>query len=162
MTPALNSTWSTTTPGLAMPAHGSQPARVDRRSRDAVLRERVGEFVGNVFYGTLMKQMRSSTLKGKYFHGGRGEEVFNGQLNMELAKRMGQNVADPVAKQMYESIKRFAEKQNAKPLPRPAGESGIPFVAPKPFEMNDGNAVARGFALEARRAFDLTKDVKRP
>ena len=52
-------------------------------------RKRVGELVGNVFYGTLIKQMQASKLKGTVMHGGRGEEVFGGQLGLELAKRMG-------------------------------------------------------------------------
>ena len=40
------------------------------------LRERVGEIVGQVFFGTLLKQMQASKFKTDYFRGGRGEEVF--------------------------------------------------------------------------------------
>ena len=41
---------------------------------DDELRERVGEFVGGVFYGMLLRELQESKLKGKYMHGGRGEE----------------------------------------------------------------------------------------
>lgn len=70
------------------------------------LREHVGEFVANIFYGTLFRQMQQSNLKGKYLHGGRGEEVFRGQLAMELTRRMGRAPNDPIAQRMYESFAR--------------------------------------------------------
>ncbi|MFH1416789.1 MAG: hypothetical protein ABII12_00670 [Planctomycetota bacterium] len=69
-------------------------------------RKAVGEFVGNVFYGTLLRQIQDSKLKGTYMHGGRGEEVFRGQLNMELAKRMGAAKNDPITERLYASIER--------------------------------------------------------
>ncbi|MGB0716399.1 MAG: rod-binding protein [Phycisphaerae bacterium] len=61
------------------------------------LREAAGEVVGTVFYGTLMKMMRESKLKGEYGHGGRGEEVFSAQLHDQYAREMGgrqQGLAD--------------------------------------------------------------------
>jgi Rod binding domain-containing protein len=51
----------------------------------AKLRAAADEIVGQTFYGTLLRQMRASTLKGKYGHGGRGEEVFQAQLDQILA-----------------------------------------------------------------------------
>jgi Rod binding protein len=81
---------------------------------DTELREIVGEFVGNVFYGTLLRQMDQSTLKGKYMHGGRGEEIFQSQLHMEYAKRLGRAPGDPIADRIYESMtrgRRAAEKR---------------------------------------------------
>ncbi len=76
--------------------------------RSETLRQRVGEFVGNVFYGTLMREMQQSSLKGAYFHGGRGEEAFQGQLGLELAQRMGRAPGDPVADAIYRSLARRA------------------------------------------------------
>lgn len=53
------------------------------------LKEATGQIVGSVFYGTLLKSMRESELKGTYGHGGRGEEVFAAQLHGMWAERMG-------------------------------------------------------------------------
>jgi len=78
--------------------------RGSRKQSD--MRAQVGEFVGNVFYGTLLRQMQASKIKGKYFHGGRGEEVFQAQLGMELAKRMGQAPNDPIANEIYDAFVR--------------------------------------------------------
>ncbi len=85
-------------------------------SPDADLRGIVGEFVGNVFYGTLLRQMEQTTIKGKYMHGGRGEEVFQSQLHMEYAKRLGRAPGDPIADRIYESMtrgKRAAEARSS-------------------------------------------------
>ena len=54
------------------------------------LKEVAGQIVGSVFYGTLLKTMRESELKGAYGHGGRGEEVFAAQLHGMWAERMGE------------------------------------------------------------------------
>jgi peptidoglycan hydrolase FlgJ len=70
------------------------------------LRKKVGEFVGNIFYGTLLRQMQNSKLKGKYFHGGRGEDVFQGQLGMELASRLGRASNNPVVNRLYGEMSR--------------------------------------------------------
>lgn len=53
------------------------------------LRETTGQIVGSLFYGTLLKSMRDSELKGEYGHGGRGEEVFSAQLHGVFAERLG-------------------------------------------------------------------------
>ena len=72
----------------------------------AEFRKAVGEFVGNVFYGTLIKQMQSSSFKTKYMHGGRGEDVFQGQLGIELAQRLGRSANNPIADRMASAMER--------------------------------------------------------
>ncbi len=74
--------------------------------RDGELRQRLGEFVGNIFYGMLIRQMNESGLKGEYFHGGRGEDVFKAQLGMELAQRLGRAANDPITNRLYEAMAR--------------------------------------------------------
>jgi hypothetical protein len=62
------------------------------RTDDAqALRRKIGEFVGLTFFAPMLKQASESKLKGKYGHGGRGEEVFRGQLNELLAQRIGES-----------------------------------------------------------------------
>ncbi len=97
---------STARADLAADSQSQAAGESLKRSSDAgkeALRADVGEFVGNVFYGTLLKAMQDSKLKGSYMHGGRGEEVFRGQLHMELAKRMGQAKNDPIANSLFKA-----------------------------------------------------------
>ncbi|MCP4590813.1 MAG: hypothetical protein GY842_08710 [bacterium] len=62
---------------------------VQRDPRLGQLREVTGQVVGSVFFGTLLKTMRESPLRGSIGHGGRAEEVFASQLDAELASRAG-------------------------------------------------------------------------
>ena len=73
-------------------------------AQDSALRGRIGEFVGVMFYGTMMKMMRNSVVKGQYGHGGRGEEVFQAQLDFELARRMGQSQDNSLTEAVYRSL----------------------------------------------------------
>lgn len=102
----------------------SAAGRIRPGTDDETLRRTVGEFVGGVFYGTILRQMQSSKLKGEYMHGGRGEEVFQGQLGIELAKRMGGSLGDPVSNRMYESFKRHLTKVGESQYRQSVSESG--------------------------------------
>ncbi len=68
------------------------------------LRETTDQVVGSVFYGTLLKTMRAGTMRGKYGHGGRGEEIFAAQLDQLLADRAGAargyDLGDAIVKQL--------------------------------------------------------------
>ncbi len=52
------------------------------------LREVFDQFVGQTFYGQLFKAMRQTVDKPAYFHGGKGEEVFQQQLDQVLGEKM--------------------------------------------------------------------------
>lgn len=107
----------------AMTALEKRSARA-ASSKRADMREKVGDLVGNVFYGTLIRQMQDSKIKGEYFHGGRGEEVFQAQLGMELAKRMGESPNDPMANMIYDAFVRRQGLENGKQK-SPATSVGI-------------------------------------
>ncbi len=83
---------------------GNQTERVKAALKR--LHEASGEIVGQVFYGTLLKQMRESSLKGEYGHGGRGEEAFAGQYHAILADRMGKAPNNRLADAIYEAYER--------------------------------------------------------
>jgi Rod binding domain-containing protein len=55
---------------------------------DPKLREAFGQFVGETFFGQMLKAMRKTQNKPAYFHGGRGEEVFQQQLDQVLAEKL--------------------------------------------------------------------------
>lgn len=65
------------------------------------LRLRFTQFVGETFFGHMIKAMRSTVGKPAYFHGGRGEEVFRGQLDQALAEQMTAASAERFAEPMF-------------------------------------------------------------
>jgi flagellar protein FlgJ len=58
-------------------------------------------FVGEAFFGQMLKAMRSTQGKPAYFHGGHAEEVFRGQLDQALAEVMTEASADTIADPMF-------------------------------------------------------------
>lgn len=56
--------------------------------------EAFNTFVGQTFYGTMLKSMRSTVGKAAYLNGGRAEEVFTQQFDQVLAERLGKTSAD--------------------------------------------------------------------
>lgn len=84
--------------GLARtPAAGAAPA-----AGDAQLRETFDSFVGETFYGLLLKSMRSTLDQPAYFHGGRAEEVFQQQLDQMLSETLSDQSAAQFTQPMYE------------------------------------------------------------
>lgn len=66
------------------------------------LRKQFDSFVGETFYGQLLKSMRSTQGKPAYFHGGRAEEVFQSQLDQTLATELTKASADQFTGPMFE------------------------------------------------------------
>ena len=66
------------------------------------VREVFEEFVGQTFYGQMLSSMRKTLGKPAYFHGGRGEEVFQGQLDQILAERLSEASASQFTGPMFE------------------------------------------------------------
>ena len=69
---------------------------------DAKLKEVFTDFVGQTFFQQMMSAMRKTVDKPAYFHGGRAEEVFQGQLDQVLSERMTEASAEDFANPMYE------------------------------------------------------------
>jgi len=65
------------------------------------LREKFTQFVGETFFGQMLKAMRSTVGKPAYFHGGRAEEVFQGQLDQTLSQHFTEVTADRFAEPMF-------------------------------------------------------------
>lgn len=89
----------------------STPAHADEKQPE--LRELTGKIVGSVFYGTMLKAMRNSSLKGKYGHGGRGEEVFGAQLDSLMAEKLGQRTNGGVAEALFQHLAPQQERIEA-------------------------------------------------
>jgi hypothetical protein len=90
--PSLQSTRPPASAPPAVPASNEAPS----------LREAFDTFVGETFYGTLLKSMRKTLDKPAYFHGGRAEEIFQGQLDQTLAEEMTKANAEHFTGPMFE------------------------------------------------------------
>jgi Rod binding domain-containing protein len=66
------------------------------------LREAFSSFVGEAFYGQMLKSMRSTVGKPAYFHGGQAEETFRSQLDQQLAQELAAETGDRFAGPMFE------------------------------------------------------------
>jgi len=66
------------------------------------LKKAFTDFVGQTFYGVMLASLRKMTDKPAYFHGGRGEEIFRGQLDQILAEKMSDTSRETFAGPMYE------------------------------------------------------------
>lgn len=71
-------------------------------SDEAKLKEVFEQFVGQTFFGLLLKEMRKSVPKTKYFHGGLAEDIFEQHLDMAVAEKLAQATGDRFAGPMYE------------------------------------------------------------
>ena len=66
------------------------------------LRGAFQDFVGQTFFGEMIKAFRSAQQPSKYFHGGQAEEIFQGQLDQVFAERLSETSAEKIAEPMYE------------------------------------------------------------
>jgi hypothetical protein len=120
---------------IATPITAATVAQPAASAPGVELRRTADELVGSVFYGTLLRQLRQSSLKGAYGHGGRGEEVFGAQLDQVLAQRAGRartnplsaavarwygnqaEVMDRVRQQQRQTLAASVESANPRPTP---------------------------------------------
>jgi hypothetical protein len=74
------------------------------------LHQAFDKFVGNALYGQMLSSMRKSQNKPAYFHGGRTEEIFQGQLDQRLVDSLtaakGGELADAMYHQQFGALRR--------------------------------------------------------
>jgi len=66
------------------------------------LHEKFTQFVGEAFFGQMLKAMRSTVGKPAYFYGGHAEEVFQGQLDQTMSEHLTKASASKLADPMFE------------------------------------------------------------
>src|SRR5687768_2786920 len=83
---------------------GPAPAiqQLQQEKDESKLRETFNDFVGETFFGQMLASMRKTVGKPAYFHGGRAEEVFQGQLDQMLAQRISDSTAERFTGPMFE------------------------------------------------------------
>lgn len=84
--------------------NAGKAAGASPEQRKAALRQAAEEMVGVTFFGEMLKMARNAKIKGPFGHGGRGEEVFGGQLDQELARRAGQGMKNSLSEAIYKRL----------------------------------------------------------
>lgn len=75
---------------------------LQRKSEQPQLREAFDSFVGETFFSQMMSSMRKSVGKPAYFHGGRAEEIFQGQLDQILSQEFTKSDGHSLSGDMFE------------------------------------------------------------
>jgi Rod binding domain-containing protein len=81
------------------PATANKPA--SGATANPKLRQAFDSFVGETFYGQMLKSLRSTQSKTPYFNGGHAEEVFTQQLDQVLSQKLSKAGADKFSGPMY-------------------------------------------------------------
>lgn len=69
---------------------------------DAKLRKAFNSFVGQAFFGQMLKAMRKTVGKPAYLHGGRAEEIFQQQLDQILGEKLAEVSGKTFSEPMFE------------------------------------------------------------
>jgi len=85
------------------------------------LREKFTQFVGETFYGQMIKSLRSTVGKAAYFDGGQAEKAFRGQLDQQLAEHLTEATAERFANPLFNrQFPHFAAEEAASRAAAPA------------------------------------------
>lgn len=103
-----------------IPSLGADPASnlsAQGIEKNSELREKFTQFVGEAFFGQMLKAMRSTVGTPAYFYGGHAEEVFQGQLDQTMSEHLTKASASKLADPMFErQFPQLAEAQAASRL----------------------------------------------
>jgi flagellar protein FlgJ len=94
---------ATTAPFTLTPSPGPKGPLAARHSGHDTpeLKQAFTDFVGQTFFGEMMKQMRATLDKPAFFHGGMGEDIFQSQLDQIMVERISENSASKISDPMY-------------------------------------------------------------
>lgn len=86
----------------APPKDASGVPNGESQAADPELEKVFQQFVGQTFFGLMLKEMRKSIHKTPYFHGGMAEEIFEQHLDMTLSEKLAEASGDQFSRPMYE------------------------------------------------------------
>ena len=89
-------------PSHEAPRELTSPADGESAEEPSKLREAFDNFVGQTFFQQMLSAMRKTVDKPAYFHGGRAEEVFQGQLDQVLSEHMAKAAAAEFTDPLFE------------------------------------------------------------
>ena len=101
-TPSFGEVLNEPTSSTVDPSDPAADADDPLRDADDPLRDAFTQFVGQTFFGAMMASMRSTVGRPAYMHGGRGEEVFQKQLDAQMVEQLTESSAESFADPMFE------------------------------------------------------------
>ena len=81
------------------------------------VREAFQDFVAGTFYMQMLKSMRKMHGKAAYFHGGQAEQIFQGQLDQQIAEDLARNQGSAFSDPLFAA---FEQRLRLSPLGRSA------------------------------------------
>ena len=87
---------------FARPAVSNDPD-ADKLAEAKGLKKVFSQFVGETFYGTMLKSMRQTVSEPAYFHGGQAEELFQGRMDQQMSADMASADGDNFAAEMFKN-----------------------------------------------------------
>ncbi len=67
-------------------------------------KEAFQDFVGGTFFKMMLKSLRDGQEKSAYFHGGQAEDVFQGQLDQQVAEDLARTHGAAFADSMFQQF----------------------------------------------------------
>ncbi len=80
----------------------SETGAAPNTSSEKELRKAFDAFLGEVYFGQMLKAMRKTIGKPAYVYGGQAEEIFTQQLDQVLAESLAQTTAPQLSGPMFE------------------------------------------------------------
>jgi Rod binding domain-containing protein len=77
-----------------------------------LLKEKFQDFVAGTFYTQMLKALHSTHGKAAYFHGGQAEEIFQSQMDQQVAENLARNHGEAFADQLFTVFKNKLEYKN--------------------------------------------------
>ncbi|MDA0832593.1 MAG: rod-binding protein [Planctomycetota bacterium] len=78
----------------------------EHADKDDPVRKAFQDFVAGTFYKQMFKALRSGQNKPAYIHGGAAEEMFQSQLDQQVAEDLAANHGSSFSDSLYESFQR--------------------------------------------------------
>lgn len=92
----------------AMPLPSSQPKEMpikhvlSSEEKQAELKDAFQDFVGQTYFGQMIKSLRSAQEGAAYFNGGQAEKIFQGQFDQMLSEHLSEASAKSIADPMFQ------------------------------------------------------------
>lgn len=103
---------------------GSQVGRAGASTeQDSSVRDAFQKFVAGTFYKQMLKSMRKMHDKPAYFHGGQAEEMFQGQMDQQVAEDLSIKHGAALTEPLFQAFtaKLRAQQIEGAAQPRPNG-----------------------------------------